>query len=611
MIRKFCVLISVLLLLSACESEPVIKEAEEEKVVMTSLPMNKIALDELSAFNTDGANWVSAASVASDFSKNWDLQFEPGSGILANNVKDEGKRNVDGAAAGNHIFSQMEHGDLELEFEVLVPKESNSGIYLQSRYELQIRDTAGDPDPSSDDMGGIYAQWKDPNKKDDAIGGSAPKINAARAAGLWQKLHVLFRAPKFDAQGKKIANAKFEKVMLNGFLIQENVEVTSPTIGAPFLDEVARAPFMIQGDHGPVAFRNLEYKDFGKNEVTLSDMTYKVYDGKYDYIPDFSTLELIKEGSAKDFEKLPDLAGKNEGFGIVFEGTLNIPSTGKYLFETSIDDGGDLLIDGEMVVHNQGEPGIGTERAIIELTEGKHSFMQNYYQEVWSARLDVRVEGPGIEKGSLPRKDEAQATPSWNKREDFEIVVGDEPELIRAFVDHFEKKKTHILNVGTREGVHYSYDTRNNQLNNIWKGSFADVSRMWNNRGETQRLDPLGAELSLEDISIGSNCKANGYILGANGLPTFTFDCDGRNYTDHIQPTKLGSVMRTISLDNGESKISFGKGGHITPLSDGWYSVGHRYFIRPDITNTNVAINDNQFTATITSDKPLKYEIFW
>ena len=64
-------------------------------------------------------------------------------------------------------------------------------------------------------------------------------------------------APRFDASGKKIANAKFLRVVYNGVLIQENVEVDEPTISAQGTPEAPLGPLMLQGDHGPVAFRNI------------------------------------------------------------------------------------------------------------------------------------------------------------------------------------------------------------------------------------------------------------------------------------------------------------------------------------------------------------------
>lgn len=66
-----------------------------------------------------------------------------------------------------------------------------------------------------------------------------------------------FAAPKFE-DGKKVANAKFVKVEFNGTVIHENVECTKGvTPGGLTGKEAAEGPLMFQGDHGPVAFRNI------------------------------------------------------------------------------------------------------------------------------------------------------------------------------------------------------------------------------------------------------------------------------------------------------------------------------------------------------------------
>ena len=62
----------------------------------------------------------------------------------------------------------------------------------------------------------------------------------------------------FDAAGKKTANAVFVKVVHNGKVIHENYECTGPTRGAKLPGEAALGPILIQGDHGPVAYRNLK-----------------------------------------------------------------------------------------------------------------------------------------------------------------------------------------------------------------------------------------------------------------------------------------------------------------------------------------------------------------
>ena len=90
--------------------------------------------------------------------------------------------------------------------------------------------------------------------------GTPPSKNACREPGQWQTLKIRFRAPRFDAAGKKTANAKFERVELNGQVIHENREVAYPTGAAWHNKEHAEGPLLLQGDHGPVAFRNLRIK---------------------------------------------------------------------------------------------------------------------------------------------------------------------------------------------------------------------------------------------------------------------------------------------------------------------------------------------------------------
>ena len=75
---------------------------------------------------------------------------------------------------------------------------------------------------------------------------------------------MTFRAPRFDKDGKKTANAVFVKVVHNGKIIHENVEVTGPTRSAAFRDEKPLGPLMLQGDHGPVAYRNIRLKELGQ-----------------------------------------------------------------------------------------------------------------------------------------------------------------------------------------------------------------------------------------------------------------------------------------------------------------------------------------------------------
>jgi hypothetical protein len=156
-----------------------------------------------------------------------------------------------------NLISDQKFGDIELYLEFMLAKGSNSGVYLHSLYEVQIFDSWGSTEPvTSSDCGGIYHRWI--NER--GVGGSAPSRNASRRPGEWQSYHIWFRAPRFDASGRKTENAKFIRVVFNGLSVQNNVEVDGPTRAANNIPEAAENPIMLQGDHGPVAFRNIYWR---------------------------------------------------------------------------------------------------------------------------------------------------------------------------------------------------------------------------------------------------------------------------------------------------------------------------------------------------------------
>ena len=153
---------------------------------------------------------------------------------------------VNAKGGGSDIYTEEKFGDVVVELEFMVPKDSNSGIYLMGEYEVQILDSFGKPDDklTQGDLGALYSA-------------AAPKKNVAKKPGEWQKFVIDFQAPKF-VDGKKTENAKFLKVALNGEVLHENVELKQQTPGGLTGKEAATGPLMFQGDHGPVAFRNIK-----------------------------------------------------------------------------------------------------------------------------------------------------------------------------------------------------------------------------------------------------------------------------------------------------------------------------------------------------------------
>jgi sugar phosphate isomerase/epimerase len=145
------------------------------------------------------------------------------------------------------IYSKAKFGDCRVELEVMVPEGANSGIYLMGAYEIQVLDSWERVKMGGGDMGAVY-------------GASPPRINACKRPGEWQKYVIDFIAPKFDASGKKIRNAKFIKVELNGQVLHENLVLEGLTGGSLTGKEAPTGPLMFQGNHGPVAYRNIIIK---------------------------------------------------------------------------------------------------------------------------------------------------------------------------------------------------------------------------------------------------------------------------------------------------------------------------------------------------------------
>jgi hypothetical protein len=203
---------------------------------------------DLTGWRSPTGTWSVAKGVSLDPADPKKFIILSGQGIAVNSAN---SHTVD-------LITEAEFGDMEAHIEFCIAKHSNSGVYLMGRYEMQVYDSFGvekDQYPGIE-CGGIYPRWI--NEKD--VEGHSPRINASKPPGQWQTFDITFRAPRFDASGKKIANAKVVKFVHNGKLIHENVELSGPTRGPIAEDENPTGPIRLQGDHGPVAYRNLRVK---------------------------------------------------------------------------------------------------------------------------------------------------------------------------------------------------------------------------------------------------------------------------------------------------------------------------------------------------------------
>ena len=152
-----------------------------------------------------------------------DHAWEVKNGILVN------------TASAVDIVTEANFGDFDLHIEYMFPEGSNSGIYLRGRYELQILDSLGNTYDYPAENAAIY------NFK-------RVDVEATKPVGEWQIMDV-------NLVGMVVT------VDLNGQRVHNTVTLENPTGGQLFNDNEPSGPLMLQGDHGPVSFRNIRIRE--------------------------------------------------------------------------------------------------------------------------------------------------------------------------------------------------------------------------------------------------------------------------------------------------------------------------------------------------------------
>jgi len=137
-------------------------------------------------------------------------------------------RNVKG---GSNLVTDAVYNDFKLHIEFRCPKDGNSGVYLRGRYELQIEGLEGGQEPPNDVVGAIY-------------GFLGPVEQAGKASGEWQTYDVTL-------VGRLVT------IVFNGKTVMCRGEIPGITGGALDSREGEPGPIYLQGDHGPIEFRNI------------------------------------------------------------------------------------------------------------------------------------------------------------------------------------------------------------------------------------------------------------------------------------------------------------------------------------------------------------------
>jgi hypothetical protein len=211
---------------------------EPKPKVVTVDTKTKIPSDAIVLF--DGSNFDEWISSRDSTEVKWNLN---GDGSMT--VKDK----------TGDIQTKRNFGDVQLHIEWRSSLEnsatnqnrSNSGVFLQNRYEIQVLDNNDNDTYVNGQVGSIYKQ-------------AIPLAKASSKTGDWNIYDIIYHAPEFDSDGNKTKSATIT-VLHNGVLIQDDVEIKGTTeyIGWPKNEAHGDAPIKLQDhqDNSGVSYRNI------------------------------------------------------------------------------------------------------------------------------------------------------------------------------------------------------------------------------------------------------------------------------------------------------------------------------------------------------------------
>ena len=353
----------------------------------------------------------------------------------------------------------------------------------------------------------------------------------------------------------------------------------------------------------------------GSIDPIFSDLSYKVYEGEFRKIPDFSKLTPIKTGKAEWID-VKTLIGGEDGRAILWEGTFEVKTGGEWQFYLGSDDGARLVIDGEGVANNGGNYFFQVRKAKTRLEPGIHTMRLAYFEgggpEALSLVADLEGAEDMIFTPDITAKTGARR-PKWGPT----IVKLRKPDEALVFRTFLRGRSSRSIAVAYPDKVNINWSADSMNLDQLWRGDFVNAASNWNSRGGGSHIagkdtvaptggmalqvlasmkEPWidysfassryekdkGPEDSKELISYGiphPDYEFKGYDLNAKRFPTFRYTFKGIAVEDHYRPTNIDgieAVQRTLMISDllpAKTYLLAGVRGDFSELPDGYYKI--------------------------------------
>ena len=436
------------------------------------------------------------------------------------------------------------HEDLTFRLSYLLGENAGARLMLQGRYAI--------------DLEGI------------TLAGGAPRLPATLSAGVWHDLEVVFAA------GKEASPPIVTELYVDGNLMhyQQPLAEAGATRPGPLTVERRGEVTIKELRYAKVAGTGSRMGSSGDVNLTIPLLAYRSY-ALPAQTEDFRGWEVTtptKRGYAGRFDILDHHPG-SDAYAIRYEGQLDVPKAGRYVWKLWGPTLARLYIDGEEIV---GKPGQPTYEAAdsLELTRGVHEVALEYVNRGGWHPIEVAYRYEDQEERYLNtmERDKQIARPAGT--DPVAIQTDDRPYILRSFLEFptpkvyaEAKKRTHVVSVGEGDGPHYSVDLQSGGLLQVWRGPFADVRDMWVGRGEPQVMRALGPAIAFDgamqwaadpelawpnrpELPDEDDFQHEAYELDDRGRPTFTYRFGSARVTDKLTPTEAG-LTRELSISGG------------------------------------------------------------
>ena len=463
--------------------------------------------------------------------------------------------------------------------------------------------------------------------------GARVKLTLENPDDLQHNLVVLKEDPK-DRDGQKFAQNVFtslgDKAIEQGWVPRDDPRVIAAT---QLLDpKAAEAIYFVAPDqpgeypyvctvpgHSLLMRGMLQVRD----EVqVLTDLTYSLYEGQWDKLPDFSKLEPVKTG------ELPagkiDLAVANHlkgGFGIEFEGKLNITAEEDVRFYLASDDGSRVIVDGEGIVDNDGIHAMGNPKeGMVRLQEGTHTIRVPYFERSGQRGIILMVRSKSLGWQGLSAQ---TAKIKAKKAEPKPILLtpgNGEAITHRAFLPGTNPRG---IAIGYPGGVNVGWDADVMNVAMVWRGGFLNVAPHWNGRGsgsqpsgydliktghgfpfqQLESLDEPWLTVSKDRIKYerdnadpqkeisfvvkNPDYQFTGYRLDPeNRYPTFRYRYREAEVEDRFEPAEIDgreAIVRHLAIKGSvgeETWFRVADTGNLEMNDGGWYQADGKLWVK-------------------------------